>query len=225
MKLSYSTKNILKWLGILIISFFVLDFLFSGKIFDIFGNSGWTGFLYFFGIIFLLKLIPVISSQLGKWVRGTEAETDVEIASYDLPKEFKIITNLVIGKIGNVDQIIVGPNGIWVVEVKSHSGKITFDGKRLERDGRSLEKSFLNQVWDEVKAVRAVLKNDLEKSFFVYPVLCFSEARVHFGLEPVKGVYIVGKSWLTKLIMKEHKQKLSVSEIEKIIRVLEKYKE
>ncbi|WP_084062218.1 nuclease-related domain-containing protein [Desulfofundulus thermosubterraneus] len=44
---------------------------------------------------------------------------------------------------GNIDHIMVGPTGVFVIETKSHFGEITFspDGNLL-LDGKPLEKDF-----------------------------------------------------------------------------------
>ncbi len=113
-----------------------------------------------------------------------------------------------------------------MIEVKSHRGKITFNGKELKRDGELLEKNFLSQAWAEKCAIRDILKEELKKEFFVQPVICFSDedAELHFGLTTVKGVYVIGLNWLNKLILK-NPTRLNNSTIDEIVKILKKYKE
>ncbi len=108
--------------------------------------------------------------------------------------------------------------------MKSHTGKITFDRRELIRNGEPLEKDFLKQAWNETNAVRDMLKRELRKSFFVQPVICFSDAELHFGFHLVRGVYVIGLDWLNRLILKNPTpQKLDGSIIDEIVNILEKY--
>lgn len=177
------------------------------------------------GSIVLLKvLFEVVVVDLKKWMHGYEAEQKVEDASYELPKSFIPITNIVLGGTGNIDEVIVGPTGIWVVEVKSHTGRITFDGKELRRGGELFEKDFLKQAWAERCGVRDILRKELNKDFFIHPVICFSDAEVRIGPKPVRGIYVIGLKWLNGLILKGP-TRLGYSTVDEIVKILENYKE
>lgn len=54
--------------------------------------------------------------------------------SNSFPEEHFIIHDFDTGR-GNIDHILVGPKGIITLELKSHRGKVTFDGTILRRDG------------------------------------------------------------------------------------------
>jgi len=50
---------------------------------------------------------------------------------------------------GNIDHILVGPKGVFTLEVKSHRGTVTFENGTLLRDGIEFKKDFLKQAWAE----------------------------------------------------------------------------
>jgi len=222
--LSYIQKNKLKWIFKLIFIVIVIYFYGRYPFYKFFPDILWLWWVWIGGLSLLASIFGFICIQLGKWKRGGEAEQEVEDVSYELPEDFIILRDIVIGKIGNIDEIIVGPTGIWIIEVKSHTGKITFDGKELRRNGELLEKDFLEQVWSQVNAVRNILKRELRKSFFVQPVICFSDAELHFGLKTVRGAYVIGLDWLKKLILEKSVQ-LNDPGMDEVVKALEKYKE
>lgn len=225
MKLSYITRKILERIGWLFVIVIVGYFYIYYPFYKLFPDVWWLWWLWIVGAVILVNIFGLICVQLKKWTKGKYAEWDVEDVSHKLPESFITITDIVPGGIGNVDEVIVGPTGIWVIEVKSHAGKITFDGRELRRNGELFKKDFLKQVWNQVNAVRDILKRDLNKDFFIHPVICFSDrdAKLRLGLRPVKGVYIIGRKWLKRLIL-ENSTKLSDSTIGEIVKTLEKYK-
>lgn len=226
MKLTYTTRNQLKWLSWLFIIAAIGWFYTHYPFYKLFPNTWWLWWVWMGGAVLLVNIFVFICVQLKKWIRGEDAEWDIEDILSGLPKSFTPITNIVPGGIGNIDQIVVGPTGIWVIEVKSHTGRITFDGRELRRNGGLFEKDFLRQVWSQVNAIRDILKKELNNDFFVNPVICFSDrdARVRLGPKPIKGVYIIGRKWLKGLIL-ENSARLSDPTIGEIVKTLEKYKE
>jgi len=226
MKLSYGAKKyvkvVIRFVIILVIGYFYVRYPF----YKVFPNIPWASWVWIGGLLLFVNILGFVGAQGGKWRRGIQAELDVEDVSHELPGNFIVLSNIVPGRIGNIDQIIIGPTGIWVIEVKSHTGRITFDGKELRRDSELLEKDFLKQVWAETYAVHDILKRELNNNFFVQSVICFSDidAEMRFGLKPVKGVYVIGLNWLNKLILKSP-TRLDSSTVNEVVKILEKYKE
>jgi hypothetical protein len=226
MKLSYGTKNFLRWTGwffaILVIGYFYINYPF----YKMFPNVLWLPLVWLGGIFLLVGILSGVAGEAGKWRRGIEAEHVVEDISYELPRRFNVLRNIIIGEKGNIDEIIVGPTGIWVIEVKSHSGRITFDGKELRRNGELFEKDFLKQAWAEGCAVRDILKKELNEDFFIQPVICFSSinTKLHFGKKPIKGVYVIGLKWLNELVFKSS-TRLADSTAYELAEILKNYEE
>lgn len=72
-------------------------------------------------------------------------------------------------RFANIDHIVVGPGGIFVVDSKNWSGRISVNDHQLRQNGRSREKAVVGCV-DAAMAVA-----ELSASFapHVFPVLCF----------------------------------------------------
>lgn len=135
--------------------------------------------------------------------KGLKGEGAIYYELKELGDEFVVFQDVLIGQRGNTDFIVVGPTGIFAIEVKNISGKISFSGDKLLINEKETEKDFISQTLSEALAVGKFLKEKMGREFFVYPVLVFSSfwSKMHFGLNPVKnGVYVIQKRFLRKLI-------------------------
>ncbi len=73
-------------------------------------------------------------------------------------------------RLANVDHVLVGPGGIFVIDSKNWSGHITADGDRLRQNGRSRDKA----VASAADAALAVSELVAPHAAHVYPVICFA---------------------------------------------------
>ena len=123
---------------------------------------------------------------------------------------------------GNIDKIVLGPTGAWTLEVKSHRGNITFEGDELLNGGKPFEKDFLGQSYAEAKTLEDIIKSKVELDIRVQPVLVFSSkfTKVGLGLSRYKGVYVVQRGWLNKLITETHAQSLDKATVLRIKEIL-----
>lgn len=201
MKLVYTSKEIIKSFTKLILVLFI-GYLYVKWPFYNYLHYSWFFWLWLVGLLVLVTLFGEFTRNINNRVRGEDAEEEVIEKLEDLPNDFVILPNLVMGNSGNIDDVVVGPTGIWTIEAKSHSGYITFDGVELRRDGESFETDFLKQAWAESYRVRDILEQDLKCRFTVQPVIVFSDpdATLRFGFRKINGIYVIGYNWLNKLI-------------------------
>jgi hypothetical protein len=104
------------------------------------------------------------------------------------------------GGLGDADIICISPkNHAYVIDVKSHRGKVSTNGKTLQRRmGRStydFEKDFLAQSMKQALQIKKA-----KKLSFVTPIIAFSQAKVAMPPGKVRGVYVVEKSRLPSLL-------------------------
>jgi len=163
----------------------------------------------------------LLLKRSNKFVFGQIGEKDIEIELKNLEKDFVCINGLETGH-GNIDKIVLGPTGIWTLEVKSHKGNVTFENDTLMINGKIPEKDFLKQSYAEAKYLGDLIKSKLSLEIKVQPVLVFSNkfAKVRLGMNTYRGVYVVGKSWLNKLLTETHIQNLDTVTILKIKNIL-----
>jgi hypothetical protein len=80
------------------------------------------------------------------------------------------------GSRANIDHIVVGPTGVWVIETKNWTGKVAIRGSKLLRNGRN-EARCLEQAKREASAVRAALGDESP----VHPILCIHGTPIDVG--------------------------------------------
>lgn len=182
----------------------------------------------------MLVIYKYINDFAWKYLRkaryfklGQEGEKEIYDELSKLPDEYVVIQDVKIPSTKtNIDFVVLGPNGIWAIEVKSHKGKITYNGKELLRNGYLLEKNFLWQVRTEAISLTEYLQANIDRSLYVNALLVFSssKAKMRFGESPVTGVVIIGREWLIKHITGRLAQNTLKSEqIEQITRLLHNY--
>jgi hypothetical protein len=151
---------------------------------------------------FVLALFTLLQAQYW-WKRANHADqgaaAEEEIAQVLASLEnlgWQIEYGVRDRRVGDVDVFLLSPKGqAYTIDVKSHRGRVQFDGKQLYRQyGQSrklFEKDFLKQAKHQ-----AVVMKQRKKSKFVTPIVVFSSATIQGISNPVEGVYIIGKEKL-----------------------------
>jgi len=154
-----------------------------------------------FLVVFVYWIVKIFSPS---WIKGSAGEYSVGKELNKLPKEYLHVSDFHKGKTTNVDSVVIGPTGIFAIEVKNtNNGIINFENDYLTINGSKFEgRDCLSQAFHESRIIQEHISKELNESLPVTPVLVFANPRVKlkFGMQPQKGVYIVGIKWLTKLI-------------------------
>ncbi len=82
--------------------------------------------------------------------RGALAEERVAGRLENLPEGYYDFHDLDFNGF-NIDHVVVGPGGIFLIETKSHRGRISSNGDDLLLNGKRPEKDFLNQTRRQTK--------------------------------------------------------------------------
>jgi hypothetical protein len=155
-------------------------------------------------ILFLVTLasplINLFNSESTKYSHGLEGESEVKKELENLSNEYSIFQGIVLKPHkGDIDFIVVGPPGIFILEVKSFGGNIEFNGQDLTLNGRPFRgASLLRQVHGEVWALKNYLQEKTGYNIYIHPALVFASpfASMNFNYEPVSNVYIVQRESL-----------------------------
>jgi len=84
---------------------------------------------YYVALMLLVFAGLTLVSGAGTWGIGAEGEETVAEHLKALGNRYRIIHDVVLPEIGgNIDHIVLGPNGIFVIETKNHNGFITCNG-------------------------------------------------------------------------------------------------
>jgi hypothetical protein len=169
-------------------------------------------------VLYLLfpRLVYLIAKEArtdaAKAEKGAKAEEHVGgLLQFLERRDWKVQRNVKVDKIGDIDFFLTSPEGNhYVVEVKSHSGAVCFDGKLLHRldgaDVQHFEKDFLWQVMRQ-----AITLRDLHHLNFVVPILVFTNADLKLDERKLRHVNVLHSDeligYLEKYESETHKTK------------------
>lgn len=155
------------------------------------------------------------------WGVGSAAESTVEKSLSNLPTEFTVIGDYYTGH-GNIDFIVVGPTGVFVIEVKASKGLVSFQQGRLLLNDKLPEKDYLAQTEAEQRWLAQLLFEGLNKRYPVIGILEFPYARIDRSSirGPVGHNIWVGEGDFHAYLVKNTKSYLDGSEIRDIVRLL-----
>ena len=123
------------------------------------------------------RLLDFVKKREGDAIRGAEAEENVG-ALLDGLKDCVAVHDVVAGN-GNIDHLLFRNDGaIFLIETKSHRGKITVQGDELRRDGRLLEKDFIRQVRGNINWLQEFFQAWLSSQPWINAVIVFTNATV-----------------------------------------------
>ena len=138
-----------------------------------------------------------------RFFRGRAGEDAVRKELSRLPDDFAVFSDVLFpAGHGDIDFVVVGPPGVFVVECKSHRGRVEYNGSQLTLNRRSFNKNFIRQAHGEMWALKNFLKLRLGQNVFVQPIIVFSNAfaQVDLEMKPIDGVYIIHKDFLVDFL-------------------------
>ena len=151
-------------------------------------------FLKTFDAIFVpIVLIPGIISikHIGSLIKEnkeelkikkTEKDAELQVQKFlkdNLTEDYHVFANILTAY-GDIDAVVVGPTGVYAVEIKSNSGTISIDdnGHLTVIDGNSPRKNYRRQVIINSNMIKRILDSSTSTKSFVWPVLVFPFADV-----------------------------------------------
>jgi len=105
--------------------------MFVGSIIALVGAIGiYWGYGYsFFMVIAGLVIVVYGYNEGGSWIKGDIGERITSHHLKKLPKEFVVFNDVILPeRYGNIDHVVVGPTGIFVIETKNYTGSYIIDG-------------------------------------------------------------------------------------------------
>ncbi len=146
------------------------------------------------------------------WGRGAGAELIVKKSLETLNGYF--ISDYQPGK-WNIDHIFIGPTGAFAIEVKAHKGVISYLDGKLKRYDQDIS-GFLGQAKKGSVFINQLIKERLNKDYFVIPVLVFPNAKMDNSTNhQIENVWVGGRGF-EKWVIDNCNNVLSREEIEEI---------
>ena len=133
------------------------------------------------------------------WRRGYEGERVIgELLESDLSDKFHVFNDLHFpGLRANIDHIVVGPTGVFVLDTKNWRGVVEWDadGKKILLNGEGQDAA--RAIMDATLDVHNKLETLTNRHFFVRPVLVFPLAKVvprfKMAVELQQDTYLIDK--------------------------------
>jgi hypothetical protein len=137
-------------------------------------------------------------------IRGAKAEETVGSLLDTMGSDFFAIHD-VSTPFGNIDHVVIGEHtGLFLIETKSHHGKVSVSGDQVLVNGKPPEKDFVKQILNNTYWLREKVTGLTNSRPWVTSVLVFTNAFVPV-LPTIKGIQIINKRYLSKTISKDPK--------------------
>ncbi|MCE5223635.1 NERD domain-containing protein [bacterium] len=213
-------------LGILLIVFGVFDLEKSGYLF------------YFIGFI-----IFVISGYLFQdkittakiWRAGLKGQERVEEILSVLPDDYVLINNLSLPfKNCDIDHLLIGPNGIFLLETKHYKGEIScvVDAWEYQKIGKNggLYKGYINNPSRQLKRNIWELKTFFDKKskrifgivpfpYWIQGIVVFTNDEAELSIKE-ETVLILKISQLLEYVQSKRDYKIPKEDLQKIVQTL-----
>jgi hypothetical protein len=153
--------------------------------------------LLFIGLAVLLAVaVNVCGTRLEAFLKGAKGEERVARELAFLPADHSVFHGLAAARAaimphgGDYDHVIVCRAGVFLVETKNWSGRITVENGRVLYDGREPDRPPLEQVKGAAARLKRQVREACGLDVTVHPVLCFAADTLAGGNQGVGGVVV-----------------------------------
>jgi len=190
-----------------------------------------TPIYFLMGIVSLKSLnrfIKKIKNEHDITFREREAERKVQKFLRDnLTEDYHVFENIFTGY-GDIDAIVVGPTGIFMIEIKSNEGLIATNEKGYLSiiEGNTPHKNYRMQAIKELSQVKKYIDNNMPGFHtWINPVLAFPFGDVIKELSLDSGhdnfeIPVLNEKDLLKYIYLNNQHPLTHEQIEKVAKVI-----
>jgi len=171
-------------------------------------------------LLLLLRVLPDIIDRVTRKkaraekraIRGAKAEVRVAELLSQLPEGYEALHDIE-SQFGNIDHVLLTQTGaVFLLETKSHYGKIQFQENELRLNRKKLEKDFKNQALSNTYWLRDEIHKIIGTDVWITPILVFTNAFVPRS-DPIKGVYVINAKFLTSTITRLSRRDKSNHEV------------
>lgn len=162
----------------------------------------WGAVVWLFDGILVLSALFTTPNTITAWQTGAEGEAYTGRLLEPLEAQgFRILHDRKIPRSrANIDHIVIGPPGIFVVETKSYQGSLQIRGDEIFVAGRR-KNGWIPEVQREAAAAETALADEIAAhGWTVTPVICVHRADLPWFRSEVQGIRVVsGKDLIARL--------------------------
>ena len=188
-----------------IVIFVIILFIFNHA--TALGIGGGGFLILLFLILGFRNIFEGVLDKKGKEVkrarRGAKAEVKVDSLLDELSEDYCVLNDVESGY-GNIDHIVISKyGGIFLIETKSHGGRVTVENGELLLNGYPPEKNFITQTLNNAYWLRDRVAELTGIKSWITPLIVFTNAFVPFN-PPLRGIKILNKKFLVSTIEKSN---------------------
>ncbi len=156
--------------------------------------------------------------RTAAYFKGALGEEEVARALHRLPAGYTVFHGLLPrGAKTDLDHVVVGPTGIFVVETKNWAGAITVSGQEVLYNGQRPDRAPLEQVKEAAGCLHRALGDGVSQAWTVRAVICFAGGNLQSGAQGVAGVMLCGPDDLPGLLVEGGGDALSATEVNALV--------
>ena len=150
------------------------------------------------------RRLDQLEKNRQNWQRGAKGENIVGEKLTNFPDDFCVINDLTT-PFGNLDHVVIGPTGVYVLDAKSWRGIVASDGKgELLLNGQPTDKQQVRQFVGRIMSIKEkvrILAPGLDP--FYQPAFVFTSARVEAKWGTTGSVHCVTDDYLYEYIVEK----------------------
>ena len=158
---------------------------------------------------------------LDGYFKGARGEETVAALLAALPSGYHVFHDVACGESGGIDHVVAGPKGLFVIETKCWSGKVTVEGGEVLFNGTLPSRSPIAQVRASTRALTAFLSAKLDAVPACVPIVCFASNTLALNALKQDDTVVCNATALLSLIT-AHTGHVSPDDIERIVKVMER---
>jgi Nuclease-related domain len=163
--------------------------------------------------------MDTIDRERISWRKGAVGEALVAATLTELPDSF-VVVNDVSKRFGNIDHVVIGPTGVYVIDAKNWNGSVKADGQgELMLNEKALSKPPIKSLLWSVMDFQSKLKALTDVDYFVRGLMVFPNAYVEANYESTRQIHCLRSERLVGYVQDEaFSRRLACTDLDRIKR-------
>jgi hypothetical protein len=183
----------------------------------------------FFDAVLLVAIVLIAKWATGNvdamdrdrmfWRKGAVGEALVAQTLSELSADFVVI-NDVSKRFGNIDHVVIGPTGVYVIDAKNWTGSVRADGQgELLLNEKPVPKPAVKALLGSVMDFQGKVKALTETDYFVRGLIVFPNAYVEANYGSTRQIHCLRNELLVEYLQNQtFSRRLAATDVNKIKR-------